>query len=409
MNNMSAQVLSGVKVLDLSRVLAGPWCTQALADMGATVYKIERQDGGDEMRHSPPFLKDSAGQLTGDTPSFVAVNRGKKSLTVDFTQADGLAIVLALVRQCDVFVENFKAGDLKRYGLDYDSIKAIKPDIVYCSITGYGQDGPMAALPGYDPVFQAISGIMSTIGLPDDAPGGGPMRSMLPMVDVMTGMVSTSNILAALLHRRNTGEGQHLDVALLDVALAATVHLGQNYLSTGRNPTRAGNGSLLFAPANAFPCKEGHIFIQIGNDSQWRRLCKGLGREDWAGDERYATNAGRMQHKAEVDDAVAGVTRGWDKQALSQLLGEAGVPCGPVNTIEQAFAHPQVIHRGNRLEIPDPRYGQLPVIRSPLRFSKTPTCHLPPPALGADTRAVLQQELGLSDAQWTRLKSTGAV
>jgi crotonobetainyl-CoA:carnitine CoA-transferase CaiB-like acyl-CoA transferase len=406
---VTAQILENIKVLDLSRVLAGPWCTQALADMGATVYKIERQGTGDEMRQSPPFLKNAQGQPTTDTTSYVCVNRGKRSLTIDFTQPQGLALILELVRQCDVVVENYKAGDLKRHGLDYDSLRKINPSIVYCSITGYGQDGPMAALPGYDPVFQAISGIMSTCGLPDGQPGAGPMRSMLPLVDVMTGMVSTSAVLAALLHRKNTGEGQHLDIALLDVALAATVHLGQTYLSTGKIPQRAGNGSLLFAPSNCFPCLEGHILIQIGNDNQWTRLCKCLGREDWLANPHFAGNAERMRHKAEVDQAVSTVTRTWDKQALSDVLGAAGVPCGPVNSMAQAFEHPQVRHRGLRVELDHPVYGQLPVIRSPLRFSRTPPQHRIPPALGADTRAVLQEELGVDDARWQALRAAQVV
>ncbi len=406
---MRSQILEHIKVLDLSRVLAGPWCTQSLADLGATVWKIERQGSGDEMRQSPPFLKDPDGQPTDDTASFVCLNRGKQSLTIDFTRAEGKAVLLELARRADVLVENYKVGDLARYGLDYDSVRAINPSIVYCSITGYGQDGPMAALPGYDPVFQAISGIMSTCGLPDGEPGAGPMRSMLPIVDVMTGMMSTNAVLAALMHRERTGEGQHLDMALLDVAMAATVHLGQTQLVTGRNPRRAGNGSLLFAPSNCFPCEDGHILIQIGNDHQWKRLAVALRREDWLDDPRFRGNAERVRNKAAVDAEVSNVTRGWHKQPLSEMLGEAGVPCGPVNEISQAFEHPQVKHRGLRMELPHPRYGTLPVVRSPLRFSKTPVRHRVPPALGADTRRVLQDELQLDDAAWAALKAAGAV
>lgn len=406
---MAQQILAGVKVLDLSRVLAGPWCTQSLADMGATVYKIERLGTGDEMRQSPPFLKSADGVAGNDTTSYVCVNRGKKSLTIDFTQPAGRQLLLDLVARCDVLVENFKAGDLQRYGLDYASVRQINPSIVYCSITGYGQDGPMAAQPGYDPVFQAISGLMSTCGLPDGVPGGGPMRAMVPIVDVMTGMVSTTAVLAALLHRKNTGEGQHLDIALLDVAMAASVHLGQTHLTTGRLPQRAGNGSLLFAPANCFPCIEGHIFIQIGNDMQWTRLCKSLGKDDWLQDPRFAKNAQRMVHKQELDGLVSDITRSWDKQALSDKLGAAGVPCGPVNTLEQAFAHPQVQHRGIRVPLDHPVYGSVDVIHSPLRFSKTPVEHRIPPALGADTADVLQQELHVGAAQFEQLRETGVV
>lgn len=267
----------------------------------------------------------------------------------------------------------------------------------------------MAGLPGYDPVFQAISGIMSTCGLPDGVPGAGPMRSMVPLVDVMTGMVSTSAILAALLHQKMTGEGQQVDVALLDVALAATVHLGQTHLTTGKLPKRAGNGSLLFAPANCYPCLEGHILIQIGNDMQWARLCNCLDKEDWMADPRFATNATRMPHALELDALLSAVTRTWDKQALSTLLGAAGVPCGPVNTIEQAFDHPQAKHRGLRIALDHPVYGQLDVIRSPFRFSKTPVQHRVPPALGADTADVLLQELHVNALDLEALRTAGIV
>ncbi len=409
MQSVQRQILEGVKVLDLTRVLAGPWCTQSLADMGATVYKIERLGTGDEMRQSPPFLKDAAGDNTRDTTSYVCVNRGKKSLTIDFTQPAGRQLLLDLVARCDVLVENFKVGDLQRYGLDYESVRQVQPAIVYCSITGYGQDGPMAAQPGYDPVFQAISGIMSTCGLPDGVPGGGPMRAMVPIVDVMTGMVSTSAVLAALLHKERTGEGQHIDMALLDVALAATVHLGQTHLSTGRLPQRAGNGSLLFAPANCYPCKEGHILIQIGNDFQWARLCKVLGREDWLADPRFAKNALRMGLAKELDAMLQEITLQWDKQELSALLGEAGVPCGPINTLQQAFAHPQVQHRGLHMQLPHPVYGQLDAVRSPFRFSKTPVQYRVPPALGAHTEAVLRDELGVGAERFRALQEAGLV
>jgi crotonobetainyl-CoA:carnitine CoA-transferase CaiB-like acyl-CoA transferase len=250
---------------------------------------------------------------------------------------------------------------------------------------------------------------MSTCGIPDGEPGGGPMRAILPMVDVMTGMVATSTILGALYHRQATGEGQYLDVALLDVAMAATVHLGQAQLSTGRNPERAGNGSVLFAPSNCFPCKDGLILIQIGNDNQWRRLCSALERTDWLSDPRYATNSDRVRNKVEINASLSEVTRQWDKQALSTLLGAEGVPCGPVNTMSQAFEHPQVKHRGLRVDLPHPRFGTLPVIRSPLRFSKTPVDHRVPPALGADTRAVLSEELGVSQERWEQLQALGVV
>jgi crotonobetainyl-CoA:carnitine CoA-transferase CaiB-like acyl-CoA transferase len=388
-------ILEGVRVLDLSRVLAAPWCTQALADMGATVWKIERPRIGDEMRHSPPFLHDAAGRPTTDSVAYVCVNRGKRSITVDFTRPEGQALLRGLAARADVLVENFKVGDLARYGLDYDSIRAIRPDIVYCSVTGYGQDGPMAAQPGYDPVFQAISGIMSTSGLPEGEPGSVPLRAMVPFVDVMTGMVATSSILGALYHRRATGEGQRLDIALLDVAVAASIYVGQKYLSTGELPRRVGNGSLLFAPSNVYPCEDGHLLVQIGNDMQWERLCRFLGVEAWMAEPAFASNANRVANAKSLDLRLSAITRGWRKQALADGLGAIGVPCGPVNSYAEAFEHPQVKHRGLVTEVDHPVHGPIPQLRSPLRFSATPVAHRPPPSLGADTDAVLAAELGL--------------
>ena len=406
---MQDEILSGIKVLDLTRVLAGPWCTQALADMGATVWKIERPGVGDEMRHSPPFLPDIAGQPTNDTPSYFAVNRGKHSLTIDLTKPEGRELVIELAKRCDVLTENFKVGDLKRYGLDYDSVRAINPRMVYLSITGYGEDGPYASWPGYDPVLQAVSGIMSTCGQPDGAPGEGPMRSMVPLVDVMTGMISTGSVLGALFHRERTGTGQHLDVALLDVAVSATNHLGQNYLSTGRLPTRVGNGSLLFAPSKCYPCADGPLLIQIGNDGQWQRLCKVLERPDWLSDPRYTTNALRVKHARELDVEVIAMTRTRQRQDLADALGAASVPCGPVNTLAETFAHPQVQHRGLRTEVDHPAHGAVPLIRSPYRFSESPVRHKAPPRLGADTDAVLGSELGLPAERLAALHAQGVL
>ena len=406
---MSKRIFEGIKVLDLTRVLAGPWCTQALADMGAEVYKIERPGVGDEMRHSPPFLKDAQGHATKDTPSYFCVNRGKRSLTIDITQAQGQKLLLDLASRCDVLAENFKVGDLKRYGLDYESVRKRNPSIVYCSITGYGQDGPLAALPGYDPVMQAISGIMSTCGVPDGQEGAGPMRSMVPLVDIMTGMVATTAIVAALFHRQRTGEGQRIDTALLDVAMAATNHMGQNFLSTGKQPQRAGNGSQLFAPSNCFPCADGAILIQIGNDGQWVRLCETLGQQAWLTDERFKTNRDRMQHRDELNAALAAITQAWPKQKLADVLSEQSVPCGPVNDLAAAFENPQVRHRNIRAMVEHPAHGSIPLLHSPFRFSETPVEHRAPPQLGADTEAVLREQLGLTDADLAQLRASSVV
>lgn len=406
---MTKQILSGIKVLDLTRVLAGPWCTQALADMGAEVFKIERPGVGDEMRHSPPFIESPEGERTRDTPSYFAVNRGKRSLTIDFTKEQGRQLVLDLAARCDVLAENFKVGDLKRYGLDYETVRRVNPRIIYCSITGYGQDGPLASWPGYDPVMQAVSGIMSTCGVPDGQPGAGPMRSMVPVVDVMTGMISTSSVLAALFHRERTGEGQRLDVALLDVAVVAINYLAQNYLSTGNVPQRAGNGSKLFAPSNCYRCADGPVLIQIGNDNLWARLCKALGREEWMTDERFASNAARMKQAADLDREISAVVAIMKRADLVGMLGAAGVPCGPVNTIAEAFEHPQVKHRGLRTEVHHPVHGTIPLVGSPFRFSETPVQLKAPPQFGADTDSVLQEELALGGERIAQLRQEGVL
>lgn len=406
---MTDQILAGVKVLDLTRVLAGPWCTQALADMGAQVYKIERPIVGDEMRQSPPFLRTPDGETTNDTPAYVSVNRGKRSLTIDFTKPEGQQLVRELAAQCDVFIENFKVGDLKRYGLDYDTVRAINPRIVYCSVTGYGQDGPMSKYPGYDPVLQGVSGIMSTCGIPEGQPGAGPIRSMVPLVDVMTGMISTGGVLAALYHQQRTGEGQYVDVALLDVAIAATSYLSQNFLSTGHVASRIGNGSRLFAPSNCYRCADGPLLIQIGNDGQWAKLCRALKREAWLSDPRFLTNGQRMEHVKELDSEIEAVTSTLRRADVAQWLNDMGVPCGPVNTIEEAFSHPQVVHRGLRAEVQHPVHGNIPVVRSPFRFSRTPVDLKAPPQLGVDTETVLETVLGLSSERRDALRSAGVI
>ncbi|QGZ63357.1 CaiB/BaiF CoA transferase family protein [Paraburkholderia acidisoli] len=406
---MKHSILEGVKILDLTRVLAGPWCTQALADMGARVFKIERPGNGDEMRQSPPFLKDTEGNRTTYTPAYVSVNRGKQSLTIDFTQDAGRRLVLELAAQCDVFVENFKVGDLKRYGLDYEAVRAINPRIVYCSITGYGQDGPMARYPGYDPILQGVSGIMSTCGLPEGQPGAGPLRSMVPLIDVMTGMISTSSVLAALYHQQRTGEGQCIDVALLDVAMSATSYLSQNFLLTGQVAARIGNGSRLFAPSNCYQCADGPLLIQIGNDGQWEKLCKALKRETWLSDPRFASNGARLEHVLELDREITAVTSGLKRHDVTAWLSDMGVPCGPVNTIAEAYDHPQVVHRGLRAEVEHPELGKIPVVRSPFRFSHTPVEHRPPPGLGAHTASVLASELAIPAEQLRELAEAGVI
>lgn len=403
------QILSGVKVLDLSRILAAPLCTQSMADMGATVYKIERPGTGDEMRLSPPFLEDAQGRKTSDTPAFIAVNRGKKSLALDISKPEGQAIVRRLAERCDVVVENFKVGDLKRYGLDYESLRALNPGLIYCSVTGFGQDGPLAKRPGYDAVFQALAGGMSSCGLPDDEPGGGPLRPAIPYIDIMTGMVATSAVLGALYHKLRTGQGQHLDIALFDVALLANLDIGQRYLITGELPARAGNRSIRFAPSNAYPCRDGKILIQAGNDAQWKRLCACLGVEEWISDAEFGSNAGRMRHVHALDEQLGALTAKWPKQVLSDRLNDVGVPCGPVHTLDESFAIPHVAHRGSVSAVQHPAHGELQVTRNPMRFSETPLQMRPPPSLGADTYQVLREELGMDDAALAELRAEGVI
>ena len=377
---MTSTILPHIKVLDLSRVLAGPWCTQALADMGAEVFKIERQGVGDEMRHSPPFLRGADGQPTKDSTSYVCVNRGKRSLTIDFTQPAGQALLHELVRQCDVVVENFKAGDLQRYRLDYESLRAIKPSLVYCSITGYGQDGPMAALPGYDPVFQAISGLMSTCGLPEGEPGAGPMRSMLPLVDVMTGMVATSTVLAALLHRERTGEGQHLDICLLDTQVAMMANMATNYLATGKPPARWGNAHPNIVPYQVFPTADGHMVLAIGNDGQFARFCIAAGHADKSVEPLFATNPARVANRATLVPLLTSWTLTRTTAEWVDLLEHAAVPCSPILDVGQVLAHPHVAARG--MCVPGNGADAPPTVANPMLFDgQRPVADVPPPTL----------------------------
>lgn len=404
-------ILSAIKVLDVTRIIAGPLCTQWLADMGATVYKIERPGTGDDMRQLPAPIGPPDADSGPMSSAYASVNRGKHSLAVDITTPEGRRIVQDLAATCDVFVENYKGGNMARLGLDYESIRRINPGIVYCSITGYGQDGPLASQPGYDPVFQAISGMMSTCGRPDDEPGGGPMRTTIAFVDVMTGMTATTAVMGALYHKLATGEGQFIDIALLDVAIAAaSVPYGQTFLTTGASPGRAGNESKLFAPSGCFHCAGGgYILIQTGNDLQWRKLCEALGRQDWLDDPRYATNEGRRQHRGEVHADLEAVTRTRQAEELAEALRIAGIPCGPVNDFAAAFDNPQVRHRGLRMTVDHPAYGPIDHVRSPLRFSQTPVQAGTLSTLGGDTHDVLRDVLGYDDKQLDALQRQGVI
>lgn len=385
------QALSGVRVLDLSRVLAGPWATQMLADLGAEVIKIERPGVGDDTRHwGPPFTTRTDGSR-GDAAYFLCANRGKKSVELDIAAPDGAEAIRRLAVTSDVLVENFKVGGLKKYGLDYASLATLNPRLVYCSITGFGQTGPRAEQAGYDYMIQAMAGLMSITGQPDGAPGAEPMKVGVAVVDLATGLYASNAILAALLHARATGQGQHIDIALFDVQAAMLANQATNWFVSGVSPTRMGNAHPNLVPYQPFPCRDGSVVIAVGNDSQYRTLCSVLGTEGLAADPRYLNNAGRIENRAELASALSALTSGWAMRDLIEALETAGVPCGPINTIEQVFAEPQAVHR--ELEIEQTRDDLLSPARTvanPVRLSETPVGYTrAPPRLGQHTEEVL--------------------
>jgi crotonobetainyl-CoA:carnitine CoA-transferase CaiB-like acyl-CoA transferase len=399
--------LQGVRVLDLSRVLAGPWATQVLADLGAEVIKIERPGVGDDTRAwGPPFLETADGER-GDAAYFTCANRGKRSVTLDIATQEGAAIARRLAEGCDVVVENFKTGGLKKYGLDHASLAAIRPSLVYCSITGFGQDGPDAHRAGYDYMIQAMGGLMSITGQPDGAPGAEPMKVGVAVVDLFTGLYASNAILAALLHARATGEGQHIDLALFDVQAAMLANQAANFFATGRSPGRLGNAHPNLAPYQPFPCSDGMAVIAVGNDSQFRALARALGAEDMGADPRFTTNALRVEHRAALSAEVSALTAGVTVKALLAALEAAGVPAGPVNTVAQVFDEPQARHRGLAVEqARSDLAASVRTVASPIRLSQTPVGYgAAPPALGTDTEAVLGA-LGLDVAG---LKARGVV
>ncbi len=383
--------LAGVRVLDLSRVLAGPWATQTLADLGAEVIKIERPGAGDDTRHwGPPFTATTDGSK-GDAAYFLCANRGKKSVALDIASPEGAEAVRKLAATCDVVVENFKTGGLKKYGLDHAALSAVNPKLVYCSITGFGQDGPDAHRAGYDYMIQAMGGLMSITGQPDGAPGAEPMKVGVAVVDLFTGLYASNAILAALWHARATGEGQHVDIALFDVQAAMLANQATNWFVSGKAPTRMGNAHPNLAPYQPFPCSDGMVVIAVGNDGQFRALAKALGVEPMGADPRFATNALRVQHRAELSPALSALTAGFTMKGLMAALEAAGVPCGPVNTIDQVFEEPQALHRGLTVEQSRPDLATpIRTVASPIRLSKTPVRYdAPPPKLGQDTDDVL--------------------
>jgi crotonobetainyl-CoA:carnitine CoA-transferase CaiB-like acyl-CoA transferase len=389
--------LAGIKVLDLSRVLAGPLAGQVLGDLGADVVKIERPGQGDDTRAwGPPFLKDAAGRDTDVAAYFLCANRNKRSVAIDISQPDGQALVRQLAMQADVVLENFKVGALARYGLDAASLMALNPQLIYCSITGFGQDGPYAARAGYDFLIQGMGGLMSITGAADGEPGAGPQKVGVALTDVMTGLYAAIAVQAALLERARSGLGQHIDLSLLDVQIAGLVNQAANYLAGAVEPKRMGNSHPSIVPYQDFPTADGDMILAIGNDGQFARFSKAVGHPEWALDERYRTNPQRVAHRSELILMLRQVTILRSTAQWITVLEQVGVPCGPVNNIEQVFADPHVRARAMRIEVAHPDAGVVPLVASPMRLSASPVAYrLPPPALGQHTAEVLAEWLSL--------------
>jgi crotonobetainyl-CoA:carnitine CoA-transferase CaiB-like acyl-CoA transferase len=403
--------LAHLTILDLSRVLAGPWCTQLLADLGATVIKIERPGGGDDTRAwGPPYLRDAQGRDTSEAAYYLGCNRGKLSVAIDFTKPQGRDLVLALARQADVLVENFKVGGLTKYALDYASVAKVNPRLVYASITGFGQDGPYAERAGYDFIIQGMSGFMSVTGERDDLPGGGPQKAGIAITDIMTGMYAAVAIQAAVAHRDRTGAGQHVDLALLDSAVAMMAVMNMNYLTTGTPPGRAGNAHQNIVPYQVFACADGHLILAVGNDGQFAKFCTVAGVPECAVDARFAKNADRVRHRAVLVPLLAHVIAQRVQRDWLAALEAVGVPCGPINRLDAVFADPQVVARGMRIDMPHPLAGTVPQIAPPMKFSGTPVAPgRAPPLLAEHTARVLQERLHLDDGAIDALAAAGVV
>ena len=405
----SASALSGIKVLDLSRVLAGPWATQILGDLGADVLKIERPGKGDDTRTwGPPFVAD--GSPHPDAAYFTCINRNKRSVAIDFGRPEGAALVRRLAGQADVLLENFRPGTLARYGLDAPALTALNPRLIYCSVTGFGQTGPYATRGGYDFLIQAMSGLMSVTGRGDGEPGAGPMKAGIAVSDLTTSLYAAVAILGALHHRAATGEGQHIDCALLDSQVAVLTNQATNYLYGQTVPTRLGNVHPNVVPYRDFAAKDDYVIVACGNDGQFRALCKMLGCDDLLADDRYATNAGRFQHRLAVELRLARAISGWKAADFLRAMESAGVPGGPIHTIDQTLANPQVVARELLHTMTRDDGTELPMLGFPARLQRSPaTYRLPPPRLGQDTRAVLAAELGLAEAELRSLADSGVI
>ncbi len=404
--------LSHIRVLDLSRVFAGPWAGQMLADLGAEVIKIERpRDGDDSRRLGPPFLRDDAGGNTRDSGFFLSANRNKKSVTVDVSQPEGQEIIRGLARQCDVLIENYKVGDLARYGLDYPGIRNENPRIVYCSITGFGQTGPYRKRPGYDSIFQGLGGLMAITGHPDDQPGGGPQKVGLIVSDLMAGMYASVAILAALEHRDAvSGQGQYIDLALLDSQVAALSHAAMGYLVSGDHVPRCGTVSPTAAPSQMHQCQDGPIMLVVGNKAQWEKFARVLGVPELPADPRFVTNQDRIRHRSELNAILDPIFMSRSKHHWIDALAQVGVPCGPVNELNEVFEDPQVRERQMVIHMQHPARAAMPMLANPIRLSETPVQYrLRPPDLGQHTDEVLREMLGYDNDRLQTLRERAVV
>lgn len=403
--------LQGIKVLDLSRILAGPWATQVLADFGAEVWKVERPNAGDDTRKwGPPFLQDENGNDTNEAAYYLAANRGKHSVTIDITSKQGQQLIHQLAAKADIVVENFKVGGLEKYGLDYESMKAVNPSIIYCSITGFGQTGPDSKRAGYDAMIQAMGGLMSLTGLPEGQPGAGPQKVGVAVVDIMTGMYAVSGILAALHHRNSTGVGQYIDLALLDTQVSWLANQGMNYLVGEKVPKPQGTAHPNIVPYQAFATQDGHIMLAVGNDTQYQRCCQALAVPELASDPRFITNQLRVANREQLIPLINSAFLQKNLDYWLAALNEAGVPCGPINTLDRVYAEPQVQHREMVMELSHANAAKVKQVANPIKFSETKVEYKKaPPILGEDTSNILTSQLGLSAEQLSELEKQNII
>ncbi|HQS61514.1 MAG: CoA transferase [Polynucleobacter sp. 17-46-58] len=403
--------LSHIRVLDLSRVLAGPWCAQNLADLGADVIKVERPGAGDDTRHwGPPFAKDQDGQETTESAYFICINRNKRSITVDISKPEGQEIIKELAKESDVVIENYKVGDLAKYGLDYESLKKVKSDLIYCSITGFGQDGPYAHRPGYDFIIQGMGGFMSVTGEADDFPGASPQKAGVAIADIFTGMYASTAILAAVIHRDRTGQGQYIDMALLDTQIAVMANVSSAYLCSDKVPRRWGNASPIIVPYQTLPSSDGWIIVGVGNDGQFKHFVTAGGEPQLAENPLYASNPLRVENRKSLIPLLEEMTRKKTKAQWISLLEAANVPCGPINNFEEVFDNEQVKARGVQIEVPHPSAGSMKLVASPMRLSETPVeVRLAPPLLGQHTDEILHERLQMDANTIAELQEKGIV